>query len=408
MGHGLRVVRDGATNTVDGRDVGFWAGLRGEPDGADPSWAAAAEDYLDAHPRPASFFADSQRVQLLRVLSAGPATTKRLLQAMRATGWVGASDLENRLRELRGRGKRGGSRAVRIAIRTTGDLHALEAPLPDLDDGQLRALGFVKSLAATASTPLAAQGLQALDGILPGVGMHSGQQGAPTITLTAADMHRFEEARVSRTPIDVTYYSMNSGREATYRLVPVEYIPVGPAMKAVCIDVDAEGRPGKDRQFALDRIRAVAATDLVALAPEAIALRRETLHIEVTDPLYRIMRARNQFDIASYDAEQTDVDRWQVRGAFPVALGWDVMEQMCAWAGSVIVHEPLWLVHAVTRRLRAGLRAMEAAEMELVKPDPDRLFRDLEEAVYDDAPAALPPPAGPRKLAPPAPRPPHG
>src|SRR5690606_183001 len=120
------------------------------------------------------------------------------------------------------------------------------------------------------------------------------------------DMHRFEDARVTRTPIDVTYFSMNSGKQSTYRLVPVEYVPVGPAMKAVCIDIDAEGQPSSDRQFALDRIRAVAATGLDPLPEEAIALHRETLHIEVTDPLYRIMLARNQFNIAAADAVQTD------------------------------------------------------------------------------------------------------
>ncbi|HUG83032.1 MAG TPA: hypothetical protein VMM13_00625, partial [Euzebya sp.] len=50
--------------------------------------------------------------------------------------------------------------------------------------------------------------------------------------------------------------------------------------------------------------------------------------------------------------------------------------------------------------LRAGLRAMEAAEMELVKPDPDRAFSSLEEAIYDDGPAQTPPPV-PRKIPPP-------
>lgn len=172
-------------------------------------------------------------------------------------------------------------------------------------------------------------------------------------------------------------------------------------MKAVCIDVDAAGEPGRDRQFALDRIRAVAATDLAPLPEDRIALRRETLHIEVTDPLYRIMRDRNQFNIGSAEAVQTDIDRWQVRGEFPVALGWDVMEQMCAWAGSVVVHGPLWLANAVTRRLRAGLRAMEDAQMELVKPDPDRVFTDLEHAIYDDAPDQPSAPTRPRKLSPP-------
>ncbi|HUG84357.1 MAG TPA: hypothetical protein VMM13_07315, partial [Euzebya sp.] len=377
MGVGLRVGRDGAALVVDGRDVAQAMGMAGEPDPANPTWRAAAEAYVDTHPRPPGRIADAQRLQMLRLLSAGPTTTARLLAGMREVGWVGGSDLENRLRDLRGGGQRGAGRAVTVVIRTDGDVYSLAEPLPALTASQRRALGFVKSVVAQQSTPLAAQGLQALDGMLPGIGMHSGQPNAPAMTLTAEDMHRFEGARVTRTPIDVGYFSMNSGRQSTYRLVPVEYVPVGPAMKAVCIDVGPDGRPGKDRQFALDRIRSVAATHLAPLREEQIALRRETLHIEVTDPLYRIMLARNQFDIASARAVQTDLDRWQVRGEFHVALGWDVMEQMCAWAGSVMIHEPLWLANAVTRRLRAGLRAMEAAEMELVKPDPDRAFSSL-------------------------------
>jgi predicted DNA-binding transcriptional regulator YafY len=397
MRHELTVMRDGTPSKVDGRDVAGALGLTGTPAADDPDWQQAAETYVDRHPRPEGRIADAQRLQLLRTLAAGPATTTQLLAAMREVGWVGSSDLENRLRDLRGGGKRAAGRQVTVEVITNGDVHSLAGPLPALTQGQLRALGFVKSVVAQQPTPLAAQGLHALEGMLPGVGMHTGQRVTPTMTLSADDMHRFEDARVSRTPVVVTYFSMNSGREATYRLVPVEYVPVGPAMKAVCIDVDDAGLPGAERQFALDRIRAVVPTGMPALEPEQTELWRETLHIEVTDPLYRIMAARNQFDIGSAAAEQVDLDRWQVVGQFPVALGWDVMEQMCAWAGSVIVHRPLWLVNAVTRRLRAGLRAMEEAQMELVKPDPGRVFADLEEAVYDDSPTP-PPPSGARKL----------
>lgn len=382
---------------VDWRDVAAATGMRGTPDPHDAGWQRAAEDYVDANPRPAGFAADAQRLQILRVLAAGPATTAELLAAMRVVGWVGASDLENRLRDLRG--KRGGGRTVALRIEVDGDVHRLLDPLPALTEAQLRAVGFVKSVVATQPGPLAAQGLQALDGVLPGVGAHGERPPAGAKPMSAEAMHRFEAARVGRHPVDVTYYSMNSAREKTYRLVPVEYVPVGPALKAVCIEVDAAGRPGAERQFALDRIRSVAATELPALAPEDIVLRREVLDIEVTDPLYRIMRDRDQYGIAASGGEQLDVDRWRVRGEFPVVLGWDVMEQMSAWAGSVIVHEPLWLVNAVMRRLRAGLRAMEDGEMELVKPDPDRPFASLQEAITSDAPAeALP--AGPRKLAP--------
>jgi hypothetical protein len=76
------------------------------------------------------------------------------------------------------------------------------------------------------------------------------------------------------------------------------------------------------------------------------------------------------------------------------------MEQMSAWAGQVVVYEPFWLANAVTRRLRAGLRAMEEAELELVKPDPLRHFDSLEEAIYDQGGDGAPPASGPTKLHP--------
>jgi predicted DNA-binding transcriptional regulator YafY len=398
MTHVIEVPRDGGVQRVDGRDVGAAEGLAGPPDPRAASWRAAAEAYVDAHPRPDGRVPDAQRLQILRRLAAGPARTADLLAAMRAVGWVGASDLENRLRELRGTGKRGAGRTVAVLVEVEGDSHRLAEPLPALDEAQMRAVGFAKSIVAQQRSPLAAQALQVLDGVLPGIGIHTGQPGAATMQLAAADMHRFEQARVTRQPIDVTYYSMNSAREATYRLVPVTYVPVGPALKAVCKDVDDAGRPGADRQFALDRIRAVTPTDLAPLAEAEIALRTEVLDVVVTDPLYRIMVQRNQFGVAEADAEQLDMDRWRVRGGFPVALGWDVMEQMSAWAGQVIVYEPLWLVSAVARRLRAGLRAMEEAELELVKPDPDAAHDSLEAALYDPGPPD--PGSGPRKLLP--------
>ncbi len=386
---------------VDGRDVAAARGLSGTIDPDSTVWRTAAEAYVDAHPRPEGRIPDAQRLQILRRLAAGPATTGELLAAMRTVGWVGGTDLENRLRDLRGGGRRGAGRTVTVPLVTEGDRHRLTAPLPALDEAQLRAIGFVKSLVATEPAPLAAQALQVLDGMLPGVGALTGQPTTATMTIAARDMHAFEEARVNRLPVLVTYYSMNSHKESTYRLVPVSYVPVGPALKAVCIDVDDQGTPGQDRQFALDRVRAVRPTGMDALEPQQTVLRTEILDIEVTDPLYRIMKDRNQFNIATAEATETDLGRWRVRGEFPVALGWDVMEQMSAWAGQVMVNGPYWLANAVVRRYRAGLRAMEDAELELVKPQPDRAFASLEDAIYDQAPDTPPAPDGPRKLTPP-------
>jgi hypothetical protein len=108
-----------------------------------------------------------------------------------------------------------------------------------------------------------------------------------------------------------------------------------------------------------------------------------------------VLAARNLLGIDADRAEQVDVDVWRVQGSFPTALAWDVMEQLCAWAGNAQVREPLWLVNAVWRRLHKGLAVMETgAPFELVKPDPDRAFATHGEAVSWD-----PPPRGDRTAA---------
>jgi hypothetical protein len=134
--------------------------------------------------------------------------------------------------------------------------------------------------------------------------------------------------------------------------------------------------------------------------PDELRLHRVRLVLHVSDGLYQVMRQRNLFGIAEGTAQQDPTDdSWRIAGSFPVALAWDVMEQLCAWAGNAQVHEPLWLVNAVCRRLRAGLRVMqEGADFELVKPEPLRTFGSHGEAVT--AEGAAPRPQGPRKLAP--------
>lgn len=411
MSHAVTVVVDGGPQQVDGRDVAQAVGLSGPIQADDPRWRLAAERYVEAHPRPAGGLAIAQRLALLRVLAAGPARTATLLAAMRQAGWVAASDLENRLRDLRGGGKRGAGRTVTLEVVSSGDLHRLATPFALLDETQRSALGLAKSLLMPqARQPLVAEALQALDGLLPAVGPHTDVE-TVTSVVPIEEFRLFEAAREARTPVRVAYYSMKSAAEKRYLLVPVEYVPVGPALKAVCVVVDKDGRRQHEWQFAVDRIRRVEATGLEPLDAADLELRRATLHLEVTDPLYRIMWDRNQYGIRDAEAveryeDQTSGDyelRWEVRGTFPVALGWDVMEQMCAWAGSVMVHEPLWLVNAVARRLRAGIRALETAEFELVKPEPDRVIDGLREAIYGEEPEGPPPLPGPRKLEPPGP-----
>lgn len=398
MSHAITVTIDGEDVRVDGRDVAAATGLRGEPD--ERQWLLAAEAYVEQHPRRGQRVADAQRLALLRRLAAGPATTEELLAAMREAGWVGSSDLENRLRDLRGVGQRGAGRTVVVEVERTDDRYRLTAPFPRLEPQQERALGFAKALVAQQASPLAARAVQTLDGVFPGIARHTGQHDAATMTASARHLDAFEQAREEQRPVRITYWSMNSGREKAYLVVPVDYVPSGPSLKAICVVVDDDGRRESERQFALDRLRSVTATDLDPLPAEDLELERDVLHLEVTDALYRIMTDRNQFGIREASAEQVDTDVWRVQGTFPTVLGWDVMEQLCAWSGSVVVHEPLWLVHAVCRRARAALRAMEEGVMELVKPESWRDFASLEDAVWPDE---EPPdaPAGPRRLAPP-------
>lgn len=391
---------------VDGRDVAAWLGLPPAVDARDAGWAVRAAEYVDAHPRPADAssagVAAAQRIALLRRLAAGPASRGDLLAAMRTVGWVGADDLENRLRDLRAGDSRAGSPHAGIPLRADGDRYWLGEPFPALQEADRRALGFAKGMLQGLDGPLPRAAAAALERLVPGLAVAPGGRTAVRYRATAGDYERFHAALIDRRPVRVRYFSLNSGRERTYDLVPVEYVTLGATVKAVCVEVTPFGRrAGEDRQLALDRLRAVEALpDRPSPPPEEIELRRADIVLDVSDGLYAVMRERNLFGTALTEGVPSDYDdTWRVRGTFPVALAWDVMEQLCAWAGNAQVHGPYWLVNAVCRRLRAGLRVMEAGEQfELVKPEPGRDFATHGDAVAGEA---LAPPAGPRRLAPP-------
>lgn len=405
MGHRLRARTADREVVVDGRDVAAWCETALAPDPHDDAWRERAQRYVDAHPRPAGAgIAAAQRLALLRRLAAGPATRTELLAALRTSGWVGASDLENRLRDLRASDRRAGPAQAGLPLDSDGERVWLAQPFPALEDGDVRALGFAKAMIAQLDGPLAAAASAALDHLLPGLDPAGSHRRAAQQRARAGDYQRFEAARLERRGIRVRYFSLNSGAERTYALVPVEYVSVGATLKAVCVRVGPDGRRAEDldRQFALDRLLGVEEIPEQPPTPaEDLALRRWPIVLQVSDVLYQVLRARDVFGLGDVEGVQDPTDdSWRVEGAFPEALAWDVMEQLCAWAGQAQVHEPLWLVNAVVRRLRAGLRAMdEGAAFELVKPETTRVFRDLGEAVRVDAP--LPPPSGPRKLAPP-------
>ena len=394
MGHRLET----SGIALDGRDVGAWSGRpwTGE---VDAEWVVAGERYIADHPR-SGRTSDAQRLSLLRRLAAGPARRTELLAALRTAGYVGATDLENRLRELRASDSRAAGRAG-LTIAADGDQVALGESFPALDDPDRRALGFAKVMVGRLDGPIAQRASVALDRLLPDVA-HAATGGVVPYPASPADLERFHAALEARRPVRIRYYSLNRGAEGTYSVVPVEYVTVGTTVKAMCVDTDSSGTAGVERQFALDRLTQVEdLPDWRAPRPSALRLKRAAIVLHVTDPLYRVMRDRNLFGIATDVAATQDEhdDSWRVTGSFPVALAWDVMEQLCAWAGSAQVWEPLWLVNAVVRRLTAGLRVMqEGADFEVVKPEPQRAFSSHGEAV--SAEAGLPPPSGPRKLAP--------
>ena len=394
MGHRLDV----AGVALDGRDVAAWAGRHWTGD-ADPDWQLLGEQYLAAHPRSARP-SEAQRLAMLRRLAAGPATKTELLAALRTTGYVGAADLENRLRELKAGDTRAGGR-VGPTVVIDGVQVRLTGPFPALDDPDRRALGFAKSMITRLDGPLATRASAALDRLLPGVSA-SAAAAATTYPASPADLERFHAALEGSRPVRIRYFSLNRGVEGTYTVVPVEYVTVGTTVKAICVDVDEYATVGSERQFALDRLAQVEDLPGWRRPPrEALALERARIVLHVTDALYRVMRDRNLFGIATDVAATQDAEdeSWRVTGSFPVALAWDVMEQVCAWAGSAQVWEPYWLVNAVVRRMAAGLRVMqEGAAFEVVKPEQQRAFASHGEAVA--AEEALPPPTAPRKLLP--------
>ncbi len=396
---------DGRSVRVDARDVARWAGLAPPAGTPDERWVERAALYVREHPRRGSAgIGAAQRLALLRRLAAGPATTEELLDALRTVGWVGADDLENRLRELRASDGRAGEAAVGLAVSSRAGRYELSEPFPTLEQADLRALGFAKAILSQLDGPLAATAGAALDALVPGLTAHGAPRTGASHRARAADYERFEAARLERRGVRVRYFSLNSGREGRYLLVPVEYVTVGAAIKALCVRVDEAGHRVEDfeRQFAMDRLLEVTPVEGQPPTDEAdLQLARSRIVLEVSSVLAEVLRQRNIFGLAEADAAQSlgYEDAWRVTGTFPKALAWDVMEQLCAWAGQAQVREPLWLVNAVVRRLRAGLRVMEeGAAFDLVKPELDRPFADHGEAVRSDE--ALPEPTGPRKLAP--------
>ena len=396
MAHELRV----GGIRVDARDVAAWFGIAWTGT-ADSDWRVRGEQYVADHPRSART-GDAQRLALLRRLAAGPATRLELLAAMRgAAGYVGANDFENRLRDLRATDTRAEGRAG-IDIEDDGERWWLCEPFPSLEQPDRRALGFAKSMVEQLDGPMALRASSALERMLPGVTGTAEQHSVSKYPASPADLERFHEALAERRPIRIRYYSLNRDAEGTYNVVPVQYVTVGATVKAICVVVDEYATIERELQFALDRLTSVdPLPDWRRPSAKALRLERSPIVLQVTSELYRVMRDRNLFDIAAdvTATQHAEDDSWRVTGSFPVALAWDVMEQLCAWAGNAQVLQPYWLVNAVIRRLNAGLRVMaEGAAFEVVKPEPQRPFSSLGEAVAAEHP--LPAPTAPRKILP--------
>lgn len=392
----VQAVVAGQTLRVDGRDVAAWRGSAWSPDR--PPNRRDIEDYIEAHPRPAlgaARVAASQRLALMRRLAAGPASTTELLAGLRQVGWVGASDLENRLREVSGRGGRG---ALGLPMVQGGGRYELKEPFAYLDPSDRSALAFAKSLLNGFDSPLAAAAVDALDRLVPAVPPEHGLSSVRVGRAGSGALHRLEDSRRSRVPVDVRYWSLNSRTERGYRLVPVRYAMSGPAVKALCVEIDERGRRRAERQLALERIISVALPEGEPVSAEVLELRHHALHLIAAERLAKVVVDRGLLGVTEDSARQVDADEWELQGSFPDAEKWDVLEQLCAWAGSVQVVKPLWLVSAVTGRLRAGLQVMEeGASFALVTPDDRREFEDLGDAVFGtplarDGPTVLRPP----------------
>lgn len=386
-----RVQVDGREVQVDAADVRDWRGL--PPDA--PLDADDAQAYVAAHPHQAAQRAIAQRIALLRRLAAGPATRAELRRALREVGWVGSADLDNRLRELSGRGGRTPP-GLRLGLRFEGDEVRLDEPFPDLEEESRRALAFARALLVDTPDPMAQRAVAVLDGMLPGLARR------PTDPVPAPSPARvrLDVARERTEAVAVRYRSVNRNQVRDLHVVPLGYATAGATVKALCAPIHEDGsRARQDVQLALERVLEVRPLPAVEPDPEACALQRERIVLDVDAVLYQIMQERDLFDVAEASATEVDLDVVRVTGWFPVALAWDVMEQLCAWAGVAQAHEPLWLVRAVVERLRAGLEVVEtAAPFRVVKPSVGAEHGSLEEALHGDPDAVA---DGPRKLAPP-------
>jgi len=386
-----RITVEGREVQVDAADVRDWRGL-------EPGAPLDAEDvraYVTAHPREAAQRALPQRLALLRRLAAGPATRVELRRALRTVGWVGAADLDNRLRELSGSTTRTAP-GLRPQVVITAEQVRLAEPFPDLDADGHRALAFARALLVDTPDPMAQRAVAALDGLLPDLARRSVD---PTPAPSPARL-RLDVARERAEPVEVRYRSVNRNQTHDLRVVPLRYASAGATVKALCAPVDADGeRARQDVQLALERVLEVRPLPGVEPSQDARTLQRTRIVLDVDAVLHEIMAERDLFDVAEATAVEVDHDVVRVTGWFPVALAWDVMEQLCAWAGVAQAHEPLWLVRAVAQRLRAGLAVVEtAAPFQVVKPQVGAQHGSLAEALHgdDDAPAQAP-----RKLSPP-------
>lgn len=407
----LHASLNGRPVSLDGADVADAMGLHGLPNPDDDAWRLAAERYVAEHPRAGGgghAVAGAQRMAVLRRLAAGPADRTDLRRALRSAGWVGSSDLSNRLRELRATDSRSARSRMPLAIRDDGHRIALTGPFALLDDDRREALAFARSVVGRIDSALAAQAVVVLDEMVPDLAdatMDPRPAGEVPIRALAAVDTALRECR----PVAVRYRSASRGYPVTYDVVPREYVSVGRTLKAICVPVDAEGRRASDldRQLVLDRIVEVTPHDDWADPdPADVAPRTERLVIICTASLYSVLEERGLYGFGTGPVEEVVHDVLKVEGAFPQALAWDVMEQLCAWSGQVQVVEPLWLLRAVMRKLRIGTAIHESAiDFVLVVPEPGSAPQTVAEALRPapgDLDSERPPERGPaRRLRPP-------
>ncbi len=386
----LQVEVEGQRISVDVDDVLAWRELApSDPVEARRLAAEVAADYVVHNPRPTPDAQGGvnvparQRMAMLRLLAAGPATKAELLATMRqAAGYVGGDDWRNRMDELRGRGQRGGGHTP-LPIETGPDgaaeTYRLTERFPALSPDATEALGVAKGT-MSALGGVGARARAALDGMLPDVApspVEASRVDYPSDRVLGA----FDAALRNATPVRMHYRRAQHGPKWYDAVVPRHYLTGDTAVGAYVVELDpTTGQRRRGFQIPLDRLVDVVPVDVV-VADGALDDPEVPLVLQVTDALLGVLRQRRLFDIdtrAAREVEVADGTVWEVEGRINPEIGWEALRPLLTFTGSVRIVEPAWLGHAL------AVRCVEGLLTQLTQPErgdqPSYPRRDLADA----------------------------